>query len=48
LLFFSSTRHRAPMRFSTSANAVMVGSVTAGNRAVWELGQVKLYDGGSG
>lgn len=33
---------------STSANAVSAGSITAGYRAIWELGQVKLYDGGSG
>jgi hypothetical protein len=32
---------------STSANAVAPGSVVAGARAIWELGQVQVYDGGS-
>jgi hypothetical protein len=32
---------------ATSANAVMAGSVNEGNRAVWQLGQVRVYDGGS-
>jgi hypothetical protein len=32
---------------STTANAVMPGSVAGGNRTVWQLGQVKVYDGGS-
>jgi dipeptidyl aminopeptidase/acylaminoacyl peptidase len=32
---------------STTANAVMPGSVVEGQRAVWELGQVKVYDGGA-
>jgi hypothetical protein len=32
---------------STSANAVMPGAVTAGNRAIWEIGPVQVYDGGS-
>jgi Tol biopolymer transport system component len=31
---------------STSANAIMPNSVLAGQRAIWELGQVKVYDGG--
>jgi uncharacterized repeat protein (TIGR01451 family) len=30
----------------TTANALMPGSVQAGNRAVWELGQVRVNDGG--
>jgi streptogramin lyase len=32
---------------STSANAVMPGSVIAGKRAIWELGQVQVFDGGA-
>jgi hypothetical protein len=32
---------------ATTANAVVPGAVLAGMRAIWELGQVKLYDGGS-
>ena len=32
---------------ATSANAVTPGSVFAGQRAIWQLGQVQVYDGGS-
>jgi 6-phosphogluconolactonase (cycloisomerase 2 family) len=32
---------------STSANAIVVNAVTTGNRAIWELGQIQVYDGGS-
>jgi hypothetical protein len=32
---------------STTANAVLPGAVVSGGRAVWELGQVQVYDGGS-
>ena len=32
---------------ATTANAVAPGAVTAGQRAIWQLGQVKLYDGGA-
>jgi TolB protein len=32
---------------STSANAVTPGFVVAGQRAIWQLGQVQVYDGGS-
>ena len=32
---------------STSANALVPGAVTAGNRAIWALGQVQVYDGGA-
>ena len=31
---------------STSANAVVPGSVQSANRAIWELGQVQVLDGG--
>jgi hypothetical protein len=31
---------------STSANAVLPGSVQSANRAIWELGQVQVVDGG--
>jgi hypothetical protein len=30
----------------TSANALMPGAIAAGRHALWQLGQVKLYDGG--
>jgi hypothetical protein len=32
---------------ATTANAVMPGSVLEGKRAIWELGQVQVYDGGA-
>jgi hypothetical protein len=31
----------------TTANAVMPGSVVEGQRAIWQLGQVRVYDGGA-
>jgi hypothetical protein len=31
----------------TTANALMPGLVTNGNRAIWELGQAQVYDGGA-
>ena len=32
---------------TTSANALLAGMVAGGYRAIWQLGQVKVYDGGS-
>lgn len=32
---------------STSLNALFPGSVVSGKRAIWELGQAKVYDGGA-
>jgi Tol biopolymer transport system component len=32
---------------ATTANAVMPGSVLEGKRAIWQLGQVQVYDGGA-
>jgi predicted acyl esterase len=32
---------------STSLNAIVPGAITAGKRAVWELGQVQVVDGGA-
>jgi hypothetical protein len=32
---------------STSANALVPGSVVAGKRAIWEIGQVTVFDGGT-
>jgi Tol biopolymer transport system component len=32
---------------STTANAVIPGAITAGQRAIWQLGQVQVYDGGA-
>ncbi len=42
----ASTRVGSTCSVATSANAVLPGSVTTGARAVWELGRVKIYDGG--
>jgi hypothetical protein len=41
-----STTIGSSCAISTSLNALTPGFVTAGKRAVWELGQVKVYDGG--
>ena len=30
----------------TSADALLLGTVQEGRRALWELGQVQVYDGG--
>jgi hypothetical protein len=32
---------------ATSANAVTPGAVLESQRAIWQLGQVKVYDGGT-
>ena len=32
---------------NTTADAVIPGSIAEGKRAIWELGQVQVYDGGS-
>jgi hypothetical protein len=32
---------------STTVNAITPGAIAPGNRAIWELGQVNVYDGGS-
>jgi WD40 repeat protein len=32
---------------STAANAVVPGSVTAGLRSIWQIGQAQVYDGGA-
>ena len=31
---------------TSSFNAILPGSVTAGNRAIWELGEIDVFDGG--
>jgi hypothetical protein len=31
----------------TSINSLMPGTVLHGNRTIWELGQVSVYDGGA-
>jgi hypothetical protein len=32
---------------TTSADAIAAGSVVEGGRAIWELGPVRIYDGGA-
>jgi hypothetical protein len=32
---------------TTTANALVPGVLTAGNRTIWQLGQVQLFDGGA-
>jgi hypothetical protein len=44
----ASTAQGALCAITTSANAVVPGSVTTGQRTIWELGQLVVYDGGAG
>jgi hypothetical protein len=44
----ASTSQGALCAITTSANAVVPGSVITGHRAIWELGQLVVYDGGAG
>jgi hypothetical protein len=37
----------ATCAIDTTANAVVPGSVSAGHRAVWQVGQVEVLDGGT-
>ncbi len=37
----------ATCELSTSVNSVLPGAVASGNRAVWELGQIRVTDGGA-
>ena len=37
----------ATCELSTSVNSVLPGAATSGNRAVWELGQIRVTDGGA-
>jgi hypothetical protein len=32
---------------STTANAISPGAIAEGMRAVWEMGQVQVFDGGT-
>jgi putative CocE/NonD family hydrolase len=43
----ASTSVGSTCAISTSANSVVPGSVKTGVRAVWEMGQIEVYDGGS-
>jgi hypothetical protein len=42
----ASTAAGATCSISTSANAVVPGSVQAGKRAIWQLDRLQLFDGG--
>jgi hypothetical protein len=44
----ASTAQGAECAITTSANGVVPGSVTTGQRTIWEVGQVMVYDGGAG
>jgi subtilisin family serine protease len=41
-----STSIGSTCTITTTANSLTPGAVIAGNRAIWELGQVKVFDGG--
>ena len=41
-----SSRQAARASLSTSADAIIPGSVPEGERSIWELGQVEVWDGG--
>jgi Tol biopolymer transport system component len=43
----SDTTVGATCAVSTSADSVVPGAVTEGKRAIWELGQVAVFDGGA-
>jgi hypothetical protein len=42
----ASTTTGSTCAVTTTANTLVPGAVSAGKRAVWELGQVKVFDGG--
>ena len=41
-----STSIGSMCQISTTANALVPGAVTAGKRAIWQLGQIQVSDGG--
>ena len=43
----SDTTVGASCNLSTSINSLYPGAIISGRRAIWQLGQVKVYDGGS-
>jgi hypothetical protein len=43
----ASTGIGSTCTLSTTVDALYPGAVTAGQRAIWQLGQVKVYDGGA-
>jgi uncharacterized repeat protein (TIGR01451 family) len=42
----SSTGSGATCTLNTTANSIMPGSARSGDRAVWEIGKVRVFDGG--
>jgi hypothetical protein len=42
----ASSSTGATCSIATTANSIVPGALAAGRRSVWELGQVKVYDGG--
>jgi subtilisin family serine protease len=42
----ASTSVGSTCSVATTVNAIVPGALTAGQRSVWELGQIKVYDGG--
>jgi hypothetical protein len=42
----ANTAIGAACAISTTANAVVPGSVQTGQRAIWQVGQVQVFDGG--
>ena len=42
----ASTTTGSTCAVTTTANTLVPGAASVGKRAVWELGQVKVFDGG--
>jgi hypothetical protein len=42
----ASTGAGATCSVNTSANSLVPGSARSGDRAIWEIGKVKVFDGG--
>ena len=43
----SDTQAGATCAVNTTANAVAPGAITSGDRTIWQLGQLEVYDGGT-
>jgi Tol biopolymer transport system component len=43
----ADTRIGSTCSLSTTVNSVYPGAIVAGKRSIWQLGQVKVYDGGT-
>ena len=42
----SSTSIGGTCSVTTTANTIVPGSIKSGTRAIWQLGQVQVFDGG--